>query len=70
MNTTLSITGMTCDHCVGAVTKALGAVSGVQSANVSLERNEATVSHDPSVRAEDLVKAVAEEGFGASVKAA
>ncbi|MGD8909727.1 MAG: copper ion binding protein, partial [Chromatiales bacterium] len=39
----LAVTGMSCGHCVAAVEKAVCAVPGVESVNVSLERNCAEV---------------------------
>ena len=63
--TTLRITGMTCGHCVAAVTKALQGVAGVESAQVNLEREEGVIKG--SVPAERLIKAVEEEGYHAKV---
>jgi copper chaperone len=40
---TLKINGMTCSGCVRSVKKVLEGVQGVRSAQVSLERGEATV---------------------------
>lgn len=64
MNTTLNVTGMTCGHCVSAVKKALEAVPGVHSADVSLESGQATVQGDASPEA--LVQAVQQEGYSAA----
>ena len=38
------ITGMTCDHCVNAVTNAIKETPGVSSAVVSLDDKKATVT--------------------------
>ena len=66
-NTNLNITGMTCNHCVRAVTKVLEAVPGVQSAEVSLTPGSAVVtgSADPAA----LIATVQEEGYEAQVQA-
>ena len=40
---TLKITGMSCAHCVYAVTKALQGVAEIEKAEVSLERKQAQV---------------------------
>mgnify|MGYP003291801149 FL=1 len=40
---TISIEGMHCQHCVGAVTEALKAVAGVTSVTVDLEGKKAVV---------------------------
>jgi len=61
----LTITGMTCDHCVKAVTTALKDVAGVQDAVVNLEAKTASVTAD-SVNLEELIAAVAEEGYEAA----
>jgi copper chaperone len=44
---TLKVQGMTCAGCVRSVKKVLEGVSGVRSAEVSLERAEARVELDP-----------------------
>jgi copper chaperone len=60
----LQVTGMSCEHCVRAVEKALKGVPGVESVvEVSLERGEAIVEGQPEVAA--LVSAIAEEGYTA-----
>lgn len=67
MNTVqLHITGMSCGHCVAAVTKALKSVPGTQEAQVDLASGSATVQG--SAPPEALVKAVADEGYGVTLK--
>lgn len=63
----LSVEGMTCEHCVNAVTKALKAVPGVRDARVSLEGKSAQVEAD-DVDVEALIAAVREEGYEAAAK--
>lgn len=61
---TLKIQGMTCNHCVMRVAKALKGVSGVQDANVDLAKAEAAVTYDESkVTLETLSTAVVEAGY-------
>ncbi len=62
---TLKVTGMTCAHCVATVTKALEKVPGVESAKVSLEKEEAMVEGTADLQA--LIEAVHEEGYGAQL---
>ncbi len=62
--TTLQVTGMTCQHCVAAVTKALQAVPGVQTAQVDLDQARATVNGAAPVQ--DLLNAVTRAGYGVS----
>jgi copper chaperone len=61
----LHVTGMTCDHCVRSVTKALLAVPGVEKVSVSLAtgRTDIDGTADPAA----LVRAVEEEGYEARV---
>jgi copper chaperone CopZ len=61
----LSITGMTCDGCVGAVTRVLSRVPGVAEAKVDLAVGRATVIGN--VAPEALVAAVAAAGYGAAI---
>lgn len=67
MAITLSVTGMTCDHCVQSVTKALQAVAGVEKVSVSLDTGRARVDGKAGPGA--LVRAVEEEGYKARVAA-
>ncbi len=60
----LKVDGMSCDHCVMAVTKALKGVPGVERVvEVSLERGEALVEGNPNLDA--LIEAIREEGYEA-----
>ena len=63
----LEITGMTCDHCVKAVTNALKDVTGASDAVVSLEKKQATVTAD-LVDLGALIAAVEEEGYTAAAR--
>ena len=59
---TLRIEGMSCGHCVSAVTKALGSVEGVRVEHVAI--GEATVAYEPGVTNETVIaEAVADEGY-------
>ena len=61
MKTTLTIQGMMCQHCVAHVTKALTGVPGVDTVEVSLEKNCAVVTGAP--QREALKAAVEEAGY-------
>lgn len=65
MAVTLSVSGMTCGHCVQSVTKALQAVAGVEKVSVSLDTGRAHV--DGSANLGALIRAVEEEGYKAQV---
>jgi copper chaperone len=62
----LKITGMTCDHCVMAVTRALESCDGVTSAEVSLASASAVVKGD-DFDPECLIRSVEAAGYGASI---
>jgi len=59
----LSISGMTCGHCVASAEKALKAVSGVESVEVNLEPGEAIITG--TANAETLIAAVSSAGYEA-----
>jgi copper chaperone len=61
--TKIKIQGMTCEHCVRAVTNALSGVEGVTNVKVSLEKNEAVFDTSSQVDMEKIKKAVEEEGY-------
>ena len=63
MTVTLKIEGMMCPHCEGRVKKALEAVSGVISADVSHERGDAVVEVSDGVTKEVLSAAVTAQGY-------
>lgn len=59
----LTITGMSCGHCVQAVHRALNAIPGVNVERVEL--GSAVVSYDPAVVTSEAIReAVAEAGYG------
>ncbi len=64
---TLSVTGMSCGHCVEHVKKALEAVDGVDGAEVSLESSEATVHGSTDILDDALTDAVKSAGYDANV---
>ncbi len=59
------VTGMTCDHCVRAVTEAIEGVPGVVSAKVDLDAQKASVESE-SADASAIVAAIEEEGYEAA----
>jgi copper chaperone CopZ len=67
METVLKVQGMTCQGCVNSVRRVLQALPGVESVDVSLERGEAALRHDPARSADaDFRKAVRDAGFTAA----
>lgn len=57
----LKIDGMSCDHCKGAVTKALQGIKGVQNVEVNLKAGKATVTFDSAQASEQALKAAVED---------
>ena len=58
---TVKIKGMSCQHCVGAVTKALSALPGISNVQVDLAKGEA--SYEGSVDMEAVKTAISKIGF-------
>lgn len=58
---TLTVEGMSCEHCVKAVTKALESLPGVSSAAVDLKTKKAAVDHDPSLAPAEKIKSAIED---------
>ena len=65
----LKVDGMTCDHCVRAVTEAISGVAGVSEASVDLDAGSATLTGE-DVDLEAVVAAIVEEGYEAAPQAA
>ncbi len=64
--TTLKVGGMSCGHCVMAVTNALKSVTGVADAQVDLQAGRAVVQFDDRQASPgDLVGAIQAEGYTA-----
>jgi copper chaperone len=61
--TTYQVTGMTCQHCVDAVTAEVGALAGVTAVSVDLERGELAVTSSGEVDRSSLAAAVDEAGY-------
>ena len=61
--TTIKIKGMSCNHCVMAVTKALNAVDGVANVKVSLEAGEATFEEKKPVDMAVVKEKIKKAGF-------
>jgi len=61
MTTTITVEGMSCDHCEQTVEEALEEVSGVTSVTVDRESEQASVEGEAEVTA--LVEAVEGAGY-------
>ncbi len=45
-NQVINVDGMSCDHCVQTITKALEGINGVAEVEVSLEKKQVTVGFE------------------------
>jgi copper chaperone CopZ len=61
--THLTVTGMTCGHCVAAVTEELSALSGVSHVDVDLASGAVTITSTAALDAAQVEAAVAEAGY-------
>ena len=46
---TISVGGMSCEHCVQTITKSVGEVAGVKAVSVNLEDKNVSVDFDETV---------------------
>ncbi|WP_285186575.1 MULTISPECIES: heavy-metal-associated domain-containing protein [unclassified Rhodococcus (in: high G+C Gram-positive bacteria)] len=60
---TVTVVGMTCQHCVAAVTEEVSALQGVTSVHVDLESGRVDVESDTPVDDAALAAAVDEAGY-------
>ncbi|NJB67383.1 copper chaperone [Desulfobaculum xiamenense] len=63
MARSIEVKGMSCQHCVASVTKALSAVPGVKDLKVSLDDGRATFEEASPVDMDAVRKAIAAIGF-------
>ena len=61
--TTIKIKGMTCQHCVMAVTKALGGIEGIKEVRVDLGKGEATFTEEKTVDRTLIRERITKAGF-------
>ena len=60
--TTIKVTGMSCQHCVNAVTKALSGIEGIQDVQVFLDKGEAQFTEAKPVSKEVIREALKKAG--------
>lgn len=63
MATVYAVEGMTCEHCVKAVTEEVGAVPGVVGVDVELATGSVTVHSDAPLDDAKVKEAVEEAGY-------
>ncbi|MDQ1252540.1 MAG: P-type Cu+ transporter [Euryarchaeota archaeon] len=64
METTIGVYGMTCGHCQKRVADAISSLEGVESVEVNLEAEHATISFNPQkLSLEDIKEAIQKAGY-------
>lgn len=63
MKKIINIEGMTCDHCVGRINKALSEVEGINEVVVNLEGKKAEITLEKDVTDEKLKTEIENIGF-------
>jgi copper chaperone len=62
--TVLKVEGMSCQHCIDAITGAVSPLPGVDAVAVDLSAKTVTVDHDPSASPADQIKEeIEDQGF-------
>ncbi|MGW1681347.1 heavy-metal-associated domain-containing protein [Saccharopolyspora sp. NPDC002376] len=61
--TTYTVTGMTCEHCVLSVTEEVSEIDGVTGVQVDLPTGAVTVTSDQEIGADQVRAAVEEAGY-------
>lgn len=61
--THVTVSGMTCRHCVMSVTEEVSEIEGVSAVDVSLDSGVVTVVADRDIDRDEIAAAVSEAGF-------
>ena len=61
--TTVTVTGMTCEHCARSVTEELSAVNGVHTVEVTVSSGKVTISSDRELSGAEIASAVDTAGY-------
>lgn len=66
VSTTVSVSGMTCGHCVSSVSEELEALAGVEQVDVDLNAggvSTVTITSAGALSAAEIAEAIAEAGY-------
>jgi copper chaperone len=63
MQTTINVSGMTCGHCVSAVTMELSLLPSVTDVDVNLDSGQVTITSDAALEQAQLATAIDEAGY-------
>ena len=63
MASIIKVKGMSCQHCVMSVTKALNQLEGIQSIQVDLQKGEVRFDNSKEVASNRIEKAISDAGY-------
>jgi copper chaperone len=63
MASLMKVKGMSCNHCVMSVTKALDKLEGIKNVKVDLQKGEVSFDNTKVIRSEMVEKAISDAGF-------
>lgn len=63
INVDVQVSGMTCGHCVNAVTEEVSAVPGVTAVEVDLETGRVSITSEGGLDLDAVAAAVTEAGY-------
>jgi copper chaperone len=63
MSPVLKVKGMSCQHCVMSVTKALTQLGGVKNVQVDLAKGEVRFDNTKSITSDQIQKAITDAGY-------
>jgi len=63
MASVLKVKGMSCQHCVMSVTKALNQLDGVKNVQVDLAKGEVRFDNTKQVASNQIEKAISDAGY-------
>ena len=61
--TTVTVTGMSCEHCARSVTEELTAVNGIHTVDVTVSTGAVTISSDRPLDHAEIAEAVDAAGY-------
>jgi copper chaperone len=63
MGSVLKVKGMSCQHCVMSVTKALNQLDGIKNVEIDLAKGEVRFDNTKSVASDRIQKAITDAGY-------
>ena len=63
MSSVLKVKGMSCQHCVMSVTKALNQLDGIKNIQIDLAKGEVRFDNTKSVVSDRIQKAITDAGY-------